>query len=125
MTTDFDRLVRRARHLRDQRERPRVHPLDILIYGNESAADEALDQALDQLLADRGRTPEAPLEGIGVEGLYVLIRALHLELDMQSAQPARGGMLDAMHLRGEDADGSYGVVIYNLVIHQDQAWPLL
>ena len=44
MTTDFDRLVRRARHLRDQRERPRVHPLDILIYGNESAADEALDQ---------------------------------------------------------------------------------
>ena len=42
MTTDFDRLVRRARHLRDQRERPRVHPLDILIYGNESAADEAV-----------------------------------------------------------------------------------
>lgn len=89
--------------------------LDVEIHGN-AAAEALLREGLRQLEAGRGATEEEPLTGLGVEGLYVLARACDFQVTSQSAVFRDDGrILDRMELEGEDMEGRYEVVLFNLV----------
>src|SRR5687768_518737 len=62
---------------------------------------DAIRRGCEQIFQWRGFLPDSPLEDIGVDGFYVLLRLFHFELVAQSATRAGAEMffLDRMEMR--------------------------
>ena len=75
----------------------------------------AIQRGCDQILQFQGLSPDRPLEGIGVDGFYALLRLFHFELDQQAVlgTGAIETVLDQMKMR-HVVDGQE-LTLYNLV----------
>jgi hypothetical protein len=75
----------------------------------------AIEQGCGQILQFQGLSPDRPLEGIGVDGFYALLRLFHFALDEQAAfgTGAIGSILDQMKMK-HVVDGRE-LTLYNLV----------
>lgn len=73
----------------------------------------AIRAGCDQLVAGRGFSRSAPLTGVGVQGLYVLLQIFHFERVAQRTHEHDEGMLD--ELQFEHAIMETDVTLYNLV----------
>lgn len=79
-----------------------------------SAAREQLERGCQQLAEWRGVTPEAPLTGLGIEGMYALAAMLHLTMVEQHADfRPDGSALDRMEFAHRVTGAR--TVIWNLV----------
>lgn len=96
-------------------ERRPVSAVDEMIYEGREAALAALDSALHQVNAGRGFDPSSRLEGIGIEGFYVLVRSCGFEVVGQAVTPMGDALLDHMRIRAE-REPADELVIYNLVV---------
>ena len=69
----------------------------------------------EQIVQWRGLSPEAPLEGMGIGGFYLLAEFFHFTLVGQALllDGGLGGMLDAMFMK-HDVDGR-ALTFFNLV----------
>jgi hypothetical protein len=76
---------------------------------------DAIKRGCEQILQFRGLSPDRPLEGIGVDGFYALLRLFHFALDQQAAfgTGAIGSLLDQMKMK-HVVDGRE-LTLYNLV----------
>ena len=75
----------------------------------------AIGRGCEQILQFRGLSPDRPLEDIGVDGFYALLRLFHFSVDQQAAlgTAAISTVLDQMKMR-HTVDGRE-VTLYNLV----------
>ena len=79
----------------------------------------AIRCGMEQLCALRGWSRDEPLEGIGIDGFYALLRTLHFEVEFQLAsQLDDGTFLDEMHMR-HSVTGRH-IVLYNKVPETDE-----
>jgi len=75
----------------------------------------AIQRGCERILQFQGLSPDRPIEGIGVDGFYALLRMFHFALDQQVALEigAIGTILDQMKMR-HVVDGRE-LTLYNLV----------
>ena len=80
-----------------------------------ATALDALRWGCKQILQFRGLSPDRPMEDIGVDGFYALLRLLHFSVDQQAVlgTAAVGTVLDQMKLR-HAVDGRE-LTLYNVV----------
>ena len=76
---------------------------------------QAIKRGCEQILQFRGLSADRPLEGLGVDGFYALLRVFHFVLSLQAARSngAADTILDRMTMR-HCVDGRE-LTLYNLV----------
>lgn len=110
-----EQFLNRVRLLLDlPPERRPLSTIDELIYEGRDAALAALDHVLREVNAKRGFDRTAPLEGIGIEGLYLLVRSCGFEVVGQAAFPEGDAILDQMRIRVERGPADE-LVLFNRV----------